>query len=47
MHEQGRVTTVTTPMPSVRMTEFSYAAEVARLARVFEALMHRVLRRLT
>lgn len=44
MHDQGGVTTVTTPMPSVLMTEFSHAAEVARLARSFEAAMHRVLR---
>ena len=44
MHDQGGVTTVTTPMPSVLMTEFSHTAEVARLARSFEAAMHRVLR---
>ena len=44
MHDQGGVTTVTTPMPSVLMTEFSHAAEVASLARGFEAVMHRVLR---
>lgn len=44
MHDQGGVTTVTTPMPSTLMTEFSHAAEVARLARNFEAVMHRVLR---
>lgn len=44
MHDGGGVTTVTTPMPSVLMTEFSHAAEVARLARSFEAVMHRVLR---
>lgn len=44
MHDQGGVTTVTTPMPSALMTEFSHAAEVARLARSFEATMHRVIR---
>ena len=44
MHEQGVVTTVTTPLPSALMTEFSHAIEVARLARTFEAAMHRVLR---
>lgn len=44
MHDQGGITTVTTPMPSTLMTEFSHAADVARLARTFEAAMHRVLR---
>lgn len=44
MHNQGGVTTVTTPMPSTLMTEFSHAVDVARLARAFEAAMHRVLR---
>lgn len=44
MHDQGGITTVTTPMPSTLMTEFSHAADVARLARSFEAAMHRVLR---
>lgn len=44
MHDEGGVTTVTTPMPSVLMTEFSHAADVAHLARSFEAAMHRVLR---
>lgn len=44
VHDQGGITTVTTPMPSTLMTEFSHAAEVARLARTFEAAMHRVLR---
>lgn len=44
MHDQGGVTTVTTPMPSALMTEFSHAADVARLARSFEATMHRVIR---
>ena len=46
MHDQDGVTTVTTPMPSALMTEFSHAAEVARLARSFEAAMHRVIREL-
>lgn len=41
------MTTVTKPMLSVRMTEFSYAAKVARLARVVKALMQRVFRGLT
>lgn len=44
MHEQGGVTTVTTPMPSALMTEFSHAVDVARLARTFEAGLQRVLR---
>ncbi|EWS61563.1 MAG: DUF302 domain-containing protein [Aquincola sp.] len=44
MHDQGGVTTVTTPMPSALMTEFSHAANVARLARTFEAGLQRVLR---
>lgn len=44
MHDRDGVTTVTTPMPSALMTEFSHAAEVARLARSFEATMHRVIR---
>lgn len=44
MHDRGDAITVTTPMPSALMTEFSHAADVARLARSFEASMHRVLR---
>ena len=44
MHDQGGVTTVTTPMPSALMTEFSHSADVARLARTFEAGLQRVLR---
>lgn len=44
MHDQHGVTTVTTPMSSALMTEFSHAADVARLARSFEAGMQRVLR---
>ena len=44
MHNQGGVTTVTTPMPSAVMTEFSHAADVARLARTFEAGLQPVLR---
>jgi uncharacterized protein (DUF302 family) len=44
VHDQGGITTVTTPMPSTLLTEFSHAAAVARLARSLEAAMHRVLR---
>ena len=44
MHDQGGVITVTTPMPTALMTEFSHAADVARLARTFEASLQRVLR---
>lgn len=44
MHDQGGVVTVVTPMPTALMTEFSHAADVARLARVFEAALQRVLR---
>jgi uncharacterized protein (DUF302 family) len=44
VHGSDGVTTVTTPMPSVLMTEFSHAADVARLARSFEAGLQRVLR---
>ena len=44
MHDRGGITTVTTPMPSALMTEFSHAANVARLARTFEAGLQRVLR---
>ncbi len=44
MHDRGGVTTVTTPMTSALMTEFSHAANVARLARTFESGLQRVLR---
>ena len=44
MHDQCGVITVTTPMPTALMTEFSHAADVARLARTFEASLQRVLR---
>jgi uncharacterized protein (DUF302 family) len=44
VHGGDGVTTVTTPMPSVLMTEFSHAAEVARVAKSFEAGLQRVLR---
>ena len=44
MHDQGGVVTVATPMPTALMTEFSHVADVARLARVFEAALQRVLR---
>ena len=44
LHDQGGVTTVTTPMPSALMTEFSHSADVARVARSFEAGLQRVLR---
>ena len=44
MHDQGGVVTVATPMPTALMTEFSHAADVSRLARVFEAALQRVLR---
>lgn len=44
LHGQAGVTTVTTPMPSALMTEFSHAADVARLARSFEAGLQRVLK---
>lgn len=44
MHDEGGVITVTKPMPSALMTEFSHSADVARLARTFEAGLQRVLR---
>jgi uncharacterized protein (DUF302 family) len=44
MHEGAGVVTVTTPMPAAMVTEFSHAAEVARLARAFEANLQRVLK---
>ena len=43
MHDRGGVTTVITPMPTVILTEFSYAAEVARLAHKFQSNLQRVL----
>lgn len=44
MYEGAGVVTVTTPMPAALVTEFSHAAEVARLARAFEANLQRVLK---
>ena len=44
MHEQGSASTVTSPMPTVLMSEFSHAANVARLARTLEVGLQRVLR---
>ena len=46
LHEQHGAATVTTPMPTVAMTEFSHAAEVAKIAKRFEASLSRVLRSL-
>jgi uncharacterized protein (DUF302 family) len=43
MHDRGGVTTVVTPMPTVILTEFSYAADVARLAHKFQSKLQRVL----
>lgn len=43
MHNREAVTTVTTPMPTVALTEFSISAEVAVLARSLEAALRRVL----
>ena len=43
MHDEGGVITVITPMPTVILTEFSYAADVARLAQRFQAKLQRVL----
>ena len=43
MHDEGGVITVITPMPTVVLTEFSYAADVARLAQEFQAKLQRVL----
>ncbi|MEO5695537.1 MAG: DUF302 domain-containing protein [Burkholderiaceae bacterium] len=43
MHDRGGMTSVITPRPSVLMAEFSHAADVARLARTFEAGLQRVL----
>jgi uncharacterized protein (DUF302 family) len=43
MHDRGGVSTVVTPMPTVIVTEFSYAAEVAQLAQKFQSKLQRVL----
>ena len=43
MHDRGGVTTVVTAMPTVILTEFSHAAEVARLAHKFQSKLQRVL----
>ena len=43
MHDEGGAITVITPMPTVVLTEFSYAADVARLAQKFQAKLQRVL----
>jgi uncharacterized protein (DUF302 family) len=44
IHAGDGIATVTTAMPTVLMTEFSHAAEVARVAKGFEAGLQRVLR---
>jgi uncharacterized protein (DUF302 family) len=44
MHERRGLVTVTAPMPTVLMTEFSHSASVAALARDYEAGLQRVLR---
>ena len=44
MHDHGGVVTVSTPMPTVSVVEFSHAAPVARVARLLEANLQRVLR---
>ena len=44
MHDHGGVVTVSTPMPTVALVEFSHAAPVARVARLLEANLQRVLR---
>ncbi len=43
IHEDEGVTTVTAPMPTAFMTEFSHVLSAARLAKSFEAGLHRVL----
>ena len=43
MHEQDSVTVVTTPMPTVMLTEYSHARDVAKLARQLEATLQRAL----
>ena len=42
MHDQGGVIAVTAPMSTTLMTEFSHAADVARLAPAFEAALQRI-----
>jgi uncharacterized protein (DUF302 family) len=44
MHEQGGFTKITMPMPTAFITEFSHAAEVARLAHRLEARLQRALK---
>lgn len=44
MHESARMTTVTTALPSVKMSEFSQAINVTALARTIETGLRRVLR---
>ena len=44
MHGHGGVVTVCTPMPIIAVVEFSHAAPVARVARLLEANLQRVLR---
>jgi uncharacterized protein (DUF302 family) len=46
LHDQGGVTTVVAPLPRVVMTEFSHAAEVARISRRLEDLLQQVMREL-
>lgn len=46
LHDQGGVATVVAPQPRVAMSEFSHAAEVARIARRFEDLLQQVLHEL-
>ena len=46
LHDQHGMATVSTPMPTVAMTEFSHAAEVARIAKRLEADLQRALRSL-
>ena len=44
MHDHGGVVTVSTPMPTVVIAEFSHAAPVARIARTVQSGLQRVLR---
>lgn len=46
LHDQRGMATVTTPMPTVTMTEFSHAAELARIAKRLETSLMRALRSL-
>ncbi len=46
LHDQGGVTTVVAPLPRVVMTEFSHAAEVARISRRLEDMLQQVMREL-